>query len=395
MSNLPTVKIAPEVLKWARESIHTPKDAVVQNFSQVSKKTYKITRDSLDKIETEITPIKSTLLKEFSRLYKRPLAVFFLKKPPQDQKAPTDFRTQRNLDSGFSPATMIILRSAQRVQLFARELFEDLGEPIQFKLDNYKLNSNPVTLAAELRKTIGLDFESQKKFKTPDKFFAWLRLKLEGTGVFVIKEPFPTGDALAFSLTDEQPFVIVVNSKWGANNYAPKIFSLLHEYAHILLRHGGICNDFISSKEKIEIFCNRFAANFIIPQDLFNQELKRITKNFQLSNIDNYLTELGLIFKASKSALLVRFLERHLISKEFFDKRIFEANVKYSLRAKKEIPFRVFPHIRAINSMGRSFSELILRAVDTEKITRDSAADFLGVQPTQLGKIAEFLKKKT
>ncbi len=396
MSKSEFVTASPAALKWARTNGHFTKEVVLDYFGGKSRQNLSLTDELIEQIESRPTVIRVRLLKELSKFYEQPLAVFFLENPPEKEKKPTDERTQGNgrRKEPLSPDAMRVLRTAHRVQLAARELKEELNESFEFKLDSYTLRNNPISLAAEFRDRIGLTLTKQAAFNGADKLFTWLRSQIEDTGVFVLKESFPLKDALGFSVTDEQPFVIVVNSKWGGQSYTPKIFSLLHEYAHILLRHGGICNDFTYFSGGMETFCNKFAANVLMPTEAFKDELGKITKKFSRDEVDDYLVKLGGIFKASRPALLLRFLEQGFVSQSFFDEKIKDWDDEYEARDKKGIPFRVYPDTRALNSKGKGFSRLVIRSVADQKITRDSAADFLGVQPTYLSKIAQRLKEK-
>jgi Zn-dependent peptidase ImmA (M78 family) len=388
------LNIAPVVLRWARENTNFTKAIVLDHFDQPSKREFGLSAALLDQIESRPTGIKVRLLKELAAFYKQPLAVFFLEEPPQREKKLRDLRTRHNRNSIISPATMLVVRSARRAQMIGRELLEEFGESFGFTFASYSTTSSPTNLGAMFREQIGLSPDKQAAFRKPDDLFVWLRSKIEDTGVLVLKEPFPIEDALAFSLTDDQPFTVVVNSKWGGRNYAPKLFSLLHEYAHLLLRHGGICDDFTSSARGVEAFCNRFAASVLIPADLFAKELSKLTSAFDPDQVEFYLTKLTEVFKASRPALLVRFLERGLITQEMFDAKIAEWNSAYEPDIKAEIPFRVYPHTKAINGKGRRLSELIVRGVAEQKISRDAAADFLDIQPTYLLKVANKLGKK-
>src|SRR5208283_2102332 len=86
---------------------------------------------------------------------------------------------------------------------------------------------------------------AQMKFRRYSDFFEHLRMKIEGTGVITLKSgghnSFPTEDARAFSFTDRQPYVILVNNK---DTEGAKTFSLLHEFCHVLVREAGICDNF-------------------------------------------------------------------------------------------------------------------------------------------------------
>jgi Zn-dependent peptidase ImmA (M78 family) len=67
-----------------------------------------------------------------------------------------------------------------------------------------------------------------------------------------------------FSLLDEAVPVIVVRR---SSKDAPsiKLFTLMHELAHILLRHGGMCDLKDGNTQRIEQWCNAFAAEALFP----------------------------------------------------------------------------------------------------------------------------------
>src|SRR6266853_3010255 len=78
---------------------------------------------------TEHTSIAQ--VRKLGEIYKRPLAVFFLQEPPHDFDAQREFRrlpgvTQQN----ESPEMRVALRTALFRREAARELYEQLGEPI-------------------------------------------------------------------------------------------------------------------------------------------------------------------------------------------------------------------------------------------------------------------------
>ena len=122
-----------------------------------------------------------------------------------------------------------------------------------------------------------------------------MREKIESTGVITLKsglqDSFPTEDCRAFSLTDKQPFVILINNK---DTEGGKNFSLMHEFAHVLLRKSGICNDFRDSNtnhvDPIEIFCNQFADSFLVPDsELSMHKLLVNNRKIDIAEFDNFV----------------------------------------------------------------------------------------------------------
>jgi len=397
------VKISPTVLKWARESLHLPEEAVLTHFAQKSKQKFKFEVSLLNKIESgDGAEIPFTLLQELSSLYKRPLAVFFLSKPPTEPALPNDRRTiDSDVHKIISPAAVLAIRRARYVQEVFRELSKELEISLKFPFRRFTLSDNPVQMGTKFREILDFSLDAQRKVRDPRGLFDAVRVKLEGVNVFTIKSSFPLEDARAFSLVDQMPYLILINNKDGGYfGYAPKTFSLLHEFAHILLRESAICNDFTHSHQQIEKFCNSFAGSFLVPDEYFWEVLEITRKEFDVANLENYLETLKSAFKVSKDVLLRKCLTLELITDNFYKTKIQEWKDEYEKEKKEKEESgeeQFFPVItqgrRAISNNGRKFVELVLHARGEGKITVDSAADYLGVSLKSLPEVEKLSVK--
>src|SRR5262249_40757513 len=91
------------------------------------------------------------------------------------------------------------------------------------------------------------------------------RAHIEDFGIFVYLVKMDIDDCRGATLLWEgQPPTIVIND--NEFNYEARTFSLLHEYGHILLRQPGISDE--RRQNRIEWFCNRFAAAVLMPRSL-------------------------------------------------------------------------------------------------------------------------------
>lgn len=394
---VPKVKISPTVFKWARESLHLPEEAVLTHFSQKSKLKFKFDASLLKKIENSNgEEISFTLFQELSNLYKRPLSVFFLDNPPTEPALPNDRRTIGSDDHKIiSSAAVLAIRRARYVQEIFRELSKELEISLKFQFRKFSLSENPIEMGTKFREILSFSLNDQKKVRDPRGLFDAIRVKFEGVNVFTIKSSFPLEDARAFSLVDQTPNLILINNKDGGYfGYAPKTFSLVHEFAHILLRESAICNDFSHSHQQIEKFCNSFAGSFLVPDEYFWEVLGITRKEFEIAKLEDYLDTLKTAFKVSNDVLLRKCLTLNLINDAFYKAKIQEWKDEYE-KAKKEKEERgeeqFIPAItsgrRAISNNGRKFVELVLHARGEGKITVDSAADYLGVSLKSLPEV--------
>ena len=69
------------------------------------------------------------------------------------------------------------------------------------------------------------------------ELFNLLRDIIEDKNILVFQISMPVEDARGFAIADETPAIIVVNSK---DHIEARVFSLMHEFGHILLKESGI-----------------------------------------------------------------------------------------------------------------------------------------------------------
>lgn len=124
---------------------------------------------------------------------------------------------------------------------------------------------------------------------TYEKVLKNLRDLLADNAIYTLQFDLPLDMVRGFSLT-QRPYIIVINKN---DSTTGKIFTLLHEYAHILLRlnEGIICSNMellsnsndsytvrTNNIKDIEIWCNRFAVAFLLPYKHMHNELLRYRK---------------------------------------------------------------------------------------------------------------------
>ena len=104
------------------------------------------------------------------------------------------------------------------------------------------------------------------------------------------------------------------------NNTSAKsrqIFTLFHELAHLHFHTSGIdkindsyINNLPDDAQKIEVFCNRFAAKFLVPDDYFWEIFAGKAPNRDIAS------ELASLFKVSREVIYRKFLDRQLIDQQ-------------------------------------------------------------------------------
>jgi Zn-dependent peptidase ImmA (M78 family)/DNA-binding transcriptional regulator YiaG len=326
-------------------------------------------------------------LKLLAKNTKRPLAAFFLPSPPEEKPLPKDYRMLPEKEGIFSGETLLAIREARRLQKIGKSLLEGLGISSKANIVSLTLQDDPREIARKYRKTFCIDEETQVKWKDAYEAFNFVRREIEKLNIFVFQIPMPVEDVRGFTLADEEPFVIVVNSKEGIE---PRLFTLLHEFGHILLKEPAIDLPELSLKspEKIEVnkiekWCNEFASEFLLPRSIAE---KIFMENKSILLEGDTLKRLSRKYKISRTMLLYNMLKFGYISKEKYEEMV--KNIKsfeqegFILIAKK-----------CIIQKGEKFISLIESNLEKGNITFDEAIEYLGIKTKHYEKILQLTKR--
>ncbi len=312
----------PSVLKWARETASMQIEDVVARL-----KLKTVTSERIEEWESEASEEVPTLaqLKKLSEIYKRPLAVFFLAEAPRSFPVPRDFRRVPGTPEGISPALMFELRAAEERRLTALQLYDELDEqPPQFPLEG-TLSETPKALAARARETLGISIADQTAWSDHYEAFRTWKQAVEALGVLVFQIPaVDIGVMRGFSIAEMPLPVIGINR--GETPRA-RIFSIMHELTHLMVRQSGIC-DFNEDGElppedrRIEVFCNAVAAEILLPAEVFlaQPEITRQSDGAQ-DWLEEDIQALSNRFYVSRTFIVRRLLDHGRCTRAFYERR--------------------------------------------------------------------------
>jgi len=375
MSRSFTVTVAPTVLIWARKSIG-------MDIDDVAKRIKGVTATRIGNWEKGKEMPTFSQLKRLSFIYKRPLAAFLLPAPPEEPPFPTDFRTlPADEKKPIHPKTYLAIRKARRLQYSAIELIKEIGEPVRKLSIAANLSDNPETLAEKMRVQLGVKTFSYSVSITPEAVLEeWIKL-LEKNGILVFQISITMNKEIrGFSLVDEEVPVIVL--KRTDESHA-KIFTIFHEFAHLLLKEGGIC-DLGETDIFMEKFCNHFAGAFLVPKnELLNHPIVKASENIR-EWPEGILQNITRNFKVSKEVILRRLLILGLTSDSYYHKKHKEWS-KYKKpfgKGKNEIKI-------CIQERGKKYVSMVFGAYERNKIDSISVADYLGVTMDKIPKVKE------
>lgn len=380
----------PSVLKWARVKRFGSKIEVVSEKIPASSN---LTVEEIIDWENGISTPSFSQVKTLSEIYKRPLAVFFLDSTPDEDPLPLDFRTIGSTDNReISPAALLMIRKARHTQESASRLYSEIGEQYDFKYPKYRVSNSSIELADKIRLDFEITKEKRKKFKKFEDYFEFLRKKIEEAGVLTIKsglhDSFPLEDCRAFSLTDKTPYLILINNK---DTEGGKNFSLMHEFAHVLLRKSAVCNDFSTTHSHnttnpVEIFCNQFAGSFLVP----SADLKDVLTEKSFDDFDESISYLSITFKVSRFVILRRLQDLGYVDTKIYKEKTLEWENEVLPKTKKKEGGR-FSLNTVLKKNGKKYSSLVIEAYKKQKITRSSVSGYLGIKSKHLSNFEKLI----
>jgi Zn-dependent peptidase ImmA (M78 family) len=200
-----------------------------------------------------------------------PKFLFFMSKPPELAGALPDFRSDRPKVSAKSRATVEAIQLAQGIQHSLAENRAAIAKKLPALSFDAKADMDAT--AFPIREFFGLTLEDQLDAKDARTFYTVVRKRVEDAGILVMHASFPPEDGSGFCLYDRQYPVIVVNTK--SQNRGRRLFTLIHELAHILMGVSGISDPFVG-RNAVERFCNKFAGAFLVPKQFVSALLKNV-----------------------------------------------------------------------------------------------------------------------
>ncbi len=369
------VALNPAVLRWARESAGFRLQEAAERCGR--------SEGQLTAWESGKRRPEWSALCKLARLYKRSVAALLLPTPPQDTPLPPDFRTLPKAHAELSPPTRLAIRTARWLIGKVSKLEEQLGSPAPFQMPGIGLSQDPEKIAEEYRKRLKLSVAEQTGWKTSWKALRQWRAAVEAQNVFIFQFTMPIQEARGFSLIDRQRAGIVLNQSDAAS---ARIFTLFHEYAHLLLARPGICtpDEGVSNfPQQIETFCNRFAAALLIPLPDFEPRIP-------LDPNDHSMRLLANRYRVSRYVVLGRMHGLGAVSAQVFHqtRQRWQRQQESKASQARQQKGGLSGTARCLSQRGRPLVSLVVEAAKREVISLNEAASFLGTKLKDYRKLA-------
>lgn len=370
------IPITPEVLRWARKRAGFSVEEIRDKFRDI------------EAWEKGVAFPTYPQLERLAEAFKVPVAIFFFPKPPDIPPIQESFRTLPAAQFETLPrALLLLLRKAKALQINLSELHEGKNPVERFIVRDLRFASkmNIPDMARQVRDYLGISLETQMNWANSTAAFDAWRAALEAHGVAVFKDAFRDNMYSGFCLYDDVFPLIYVNNSVKTR----QIFTLFHELAHLLFRTSGIDKfrgesgeGLLFSAPQVEIICNRFAAEFLLP-----------ASNFKSDMCDRPATEetaewIARRYHVSREFVYRRFLDRNNITREEY----LAAAERWIQQGQSGRGGNYY--LTKISYLGVNYVKLAFSRYRQERISEFELADYLDTKVRNLAGIEDYFMKK-
>jgi Zn-dependent peptidase ImmA (M78 family) len=220
-----------------------------------------------------------------------------------------------------------------------------------------------------------------------DAFRAWVDA-CEDIGVFVFQSSdVDVAEMRGFVLVDPLAPTITINAK---DARSARVFTLLHEFGHILLGEEGISNLVLpphprTPEQKIEVFCNALAAEILVPaSDLQG----RVSSAGAANDLDPMIESLANLYKVSREVIARRLADLEIITRGTYEQKREQYIAEFAQRSKEEPKeYRIRYARMVVRNNGRAFTRLVLNAYGESLITARDVSNLLNAKLRHLPRI--------
>jgi Zn-dependent peptidase ImmA (M78 family) len=365
----------PQMLRWTRENSGVDFEAIAR----------RIGADEATVKDWEAGKGHPTMsqLRKLGELYKFAIAVFYLPEPPEDATKMKDCRRlPKGRRSEFSPKLRYLIRHTRYRQDWLREYRQANDFPEIKFVGSQSDSASASELGKSIRTTLGVSIDDQRNWINKDYASrAWLQ-RVESLGICVFQSSgVSVNEMRGFALPDPIAPVVMINSK---DSRAARIFTLLHEVAHVALGRSGISNMVPGQNgedQRVEVLCNAAAAEALVPADDFRLQAR--SKDDIRS--DEAIKELSAYYRVSEEVVVGKLFDLKFVTREFYElKRAEYANRRPAKSKQKNIPR--WGQV-VVKNNGRAFSATAISAFNAGEIGGSELSDLLEMKVDHLRQV--------
>lgn len=285
------VDVAPDLLRWAVERAGWDDETVERRAPRLDEWTTGKHLPTLKQLE------------KFAHDTHTPFGLLFLAEPPAEKLPIPDMRTIGNAAVPRPSADLLdTIYLCQSRQEWYRNYVQESSAGGPSFVGSATTSTAPAVVAEQMRAMLGFDLTERRAFPRWEDALRRLIDRIEATGVLVMVNGVVGANThrvlnpqefRGFALADHLAPLIFVN---GADTKAAQIFTVIHEFAHILLGESALSDAAMASRggRDEEQWCNEVAAETLLPLAALRtdysgeasiQELERLAQKYRVSTL--------------------------------------------------------------------------------------------------------------
>jgi len=367
--------VNPSLLTWSRERAGL-------STEQVAKKL-PVKPDRVEEWEAGETKPTFLQAQKWASLAHIPFGFLFLPRPPVEQLPLPDLRTVGGI-APQRPSLELLdtVRDSLRKQDWYLEYLQyQEHQPLAF-VGRFNSRSRVAEVVDDIRRTLGVNPDAARL--DYDKYSRALIQAAEAAGILVMRSGIALGNThrklevsefRGFAISNPYAPVVFVNS---SDAPTARLFTLLHELAHIWIGSSGVSDGNTANGRDEERFCNAVAGEFLAPEAQF-----RALWNADV-NWEENLAPLATRFHISKLAIGRRALDLGYISQAHYS--AYYLKILKAFQDEKGGAGDYYRNATAKNS-PRLSKAVLTEAMSGRMLLRE-AGHLLGVQPAKLRTLA-------
>lgn len=388
----------PELLRWARERLGLTPEEVEVEARRLKRRYYEpVSAEDIRAWEGGQGQPTMAQLETLGEIYVCPVGYFFMDTVPEVAR-PLSFRGL--VEDKVERLSSLSRRSLERFVELAEwtvELIRRTGASWIIRLPLVRVEprtQDAGRLAQDYRVRLGWTEAVRAGLRSPQEAFAWWRRALEEQGIFCFELPLDPADIRGASLWYEgYPFILV--NRQDAEAATGRLFTLLHEFAHLISAEGdGIACDFrgVRKGESPEPFANRFAARMLLTPEELEEELRRMGKlGFQEEWSEGTLQRLGKPFFVSRHVVAILLQEMGYAPQDFYERKRAEWEAKNPGGRRGRRPSQ---SEQVLQRLGYSLSRLLGQAMDKPGFSWIEAASITGMKVEKTEAFLRWVKEQ-
>ncbi|MEZ5593895.1 MAG: XRE family transcriptional regulator [Gammaproteobacteria bacterium] len=372
-------RINPDILNWARERAQLSVPALASKL--------KVTEDKIEAWESGEQPPTFKQAQNFASKTHIPFGYLYLKHPPEENLPLPDLRTVSGRHPNRpSPELIEIAQTILRRQEWYAEYLRDQGIKRNPHVGRFSVDSCIAEVVQDMRRVLGLP--PHPKRGTWDDYLRLLIRKIEDTSILVMRQGFirhhtrllSVQEFRGFAISDPLAPVIFINQ---ADVPSARLFTLIHELAHIWIGKSGISDASPDTHRKEEVFCNAVAAEFLVPEVEFKAYWQE-TENWK----DN-LSVLEAHFRVSTWVIARRALSLGNISLDDYRGYVDELLEQYRKKEKSQGGPTYYQARKG--QISETFSKALVSEALSGRVLLRDAGNLLNMKPHKIAVYAKEL----